>query len=191
MRVKTVVIVAVVAAVIAAIVVPTVRQHRAESAANERREIDVEIGAYYESAVKPLMAAEYGEPTHVIGKLLPVAIKNGIQSGADYDGTALDRTLYDELDPALRVDRLAGAGTLVFLRSNDTAIYTGGQAGMASVGRGLTILLFDPATKAVLGRKRFDPAGEPPKETNQAGLDYYAAWQAAQVAAYLKTLPRR
>lgn len=78
----------------------------------------------------------------------------------------------------------------MFVVSDTTAIYSGGATGIATVGSGVTITLFDPATKAVLGRKHFD-APELPDETNRAGLEYYEARQAAQVAAYLKNLPRR
>ncbi len=190
--VKVVAVVALVAAAVAAVVIPTVRKHRVESAANERRALDIEIGMYYEKTAKPLLAAEFGEPQHVIGRLLPVVIKNSVQIGNSdaYTGTALDTTLYTELDAVTRIDRLAGAGTLVFVVSDATTIYSGGETGIATVASGLTITLFDPATKAVLGRKHFD-APEPPKETNREGLEYYAARQAAQVAAYLKSLPRR
>lgn len=179
MRPKTLAVLAFVAAAVAAIVIPTIRKHRAESSANERRALDTEIGKYYEQTVKPLLAAESREPDRVTGKLLPVAS----------DGSGLDTSLYGELDPATRTDRLAGAGTLVVVASDATALYSGGATGMAMAANGLTITLFDPATKTVLGRKHFE-APEPPKETNQDGLDFYVARQAAHVAAYLKTLPR-
>lgn len=182
MRVKSILILVLIAGGIAAVVVPTLLKHRKESAANDRRELDAAIGAYYDKTAKPVLGAQDKEPDRVIGKMLPVAIAPS--------GATLDRTLYDELDPALRIDRLEGAGTVVFVDGNDTALYTGGETGVATVTRGLTITLFDPATKAVLGRKRFD-AAELPQETNREGLDNYVARQAARVAAYLKGLPRR
>ena len=178
MRLKTILILVLLAGGVAAIVVPTVLKHRKESAANERQDLDREIGSYVEKTVKPLLAAEAKEPDHVVGKLLPV------------NATGLDKALYGELDPALRIDRLEGAGTLVFVDSNDTALYSGGETGISTVARGLTITLFDPATKTVIGKKRFD-AAELPQETNREGLDNYAARQAARVAAYLKSLTAR
>lgn len=178
MSAKTIVILVLLAGGIAAVVIPTVQKHRKESAANDRQALDAEIGAYVEKTVKPLLAAEAKEPDHVVGKLLPVS------------GAALDKTLYGELDPALRIDRLEGAGTVVVADGNDTALYSGGETGIATVSKGLTITLVDPATKAVIGRKRFE-AAELPQETNRDGLDNYMARQAARVAAYLKGLPRR
>ncbi len=195
MRAKTLAIVVFLAAGTAAVVIPTVRKNRAESAAAERRERDKEIGAYYEQNVKPRLAGTSSEPDHVVGKILPVVVKDDIPIGdGEYRGTGLDTSLYTELDPAVRTDRLADAGTLAVILDEGSALYAGDAGGgvtrTAMVRNGMTVALFATATKTVLGIRSFG-AGEPPKETNQAGLDFYAAQQAARVAAYLKTLPAR
>jgi len=164
-----------------------------EADARARNVIDIEIASLYQRNAQALVV-EVPEPDHVIGHVIPVVPRPGHDKpnpDADkvYFGTGIDMALYTLLDPKLRIDRLAGADTIVFVENDITSKYGGGAEARALAGGDVRLIFFEIKTSKVYARK-WMVLPQLPKESAEK-LGDIAHEQTLELANYLNALPRR
>jgi hypothetical protein len=151
---------------------------------------DRAIDAYYESTIKPTIRDVETEPSRLAGRVLPIAELRPDSKHPYGNGWGLDADLYRRFDPAIRIDRLEGADTIVAVYP-DTALFAGpGQVTqIATAPTGAWVILFDAKTRKPTGRMLVQLTTFSNPATREQ-LDSERDRLAGTIAAHLQALPR-
>jgi len=151
----------------------------------DRTDTNREIAAYFASNLTAAPTTAAGEPTRVVGRILPIVAPHNY-AGTRVDAQ-LDEDVYRGLDSKERTDEVSDAGTIVVVERGGGAYYVGGVGG--KIDQVATFTVFDVATKQVTGRKQVQLEA-PPQEATEKMLADYRERLGGTVAAHLHALPR-
>ena len=115
---------------------------------------DRAIDTYYKSTIKPVEGSVETEPTRLAGRVLPITQLGPDAKNTYGRGWGLDPDVYRRLDPAIRIDRLDGADTII-ASYHDTQLFAGNDGQMTQIATapsGAWVVVFDTKTRKPTGR---------------------------------------